>query len=769
MAYSLSPLLKPRFFVNATNKPLVGGKLYTYLAETTTPATTYSNDAGTPNTNPIILDANGECNLYLDDDKVYRLILKDANDVIYFDKDRVSSIGGGDYKVLTFNTIADLRLKIGSEKEPVAQTSGYYNAGDGGGNSFYWDGTSSALDNGGTVIKPTFVSGAGRWLAVNTDTVSIAQFGAVSGNSTPQQSFINAAAAYCRNTSKKLFLGVGDYRVTAECDLSDIQYIDGSQSFLVAENGAYAACKIGGSANSFKDADIYVRTKNLADLSNTSGNLGIKLLSINNSKIRIYARGFDSGVYFDGATAALRTWVGNEFTVDQLYNNGNHVFFDMAGSSYAVKNNFNGGSYYIGTNQKVAGRGTVKVRLAGSGLMSDILFMSSEISVGGGSYDADQAVMVYADLNTTWSINTIEFKDCRYEGYNTFATDPIAVKINTTTAGRLGVSVELSGSVDASTLQVSVPEGKFNRVIMKQANTRPSSVTAFPQFIQPTKTIPYQTNGRCYVPNRVLYNGAAGFNVSAEYFTGFGTNSVNRAIGDGDCVVGQGDITYGLVYSKTVGTCTHIELSQETNFTVVCFDASGNVLSGTSPYYAVGAGFRSTTRGAVGCYEFDGKWLWLHKSVAKFYIGGSRWSSNGIIPDLSFFVNFGRNIVVDNTVQKSAPNMVSHSSGIQSYFPTGMALDGTASNGYRTTFYLSTTALNAASSADMTIDVTTATGIAVNDLIGIELDTAIATGLNRYHHTIVSGIAGNTLTLTAALPANVAVGRKILINRWVAR
>ena len=54
---------------------------------------------------PIILDANGECNLYLDDDKVYRLILKDANDVIYFDKDRVSSIGGGDYKVLTFDTI----------------------------------------------------------------------------------------------------------------------------------------------------------------------------------------------------------------------------------------------------------------------------------------------------------------------------------------------------------------------------------------------------------------------------------------------------------------------------------------------------------------------------------------------------------------------------------------------------------------------------------------------------------------------------------------
>ena len=209
MSYSLSPLLKPRFFVNATNKPLVGGKLYTYLAETTTPATTYSNDTGTPNTNPIILDANGECNLYLDDDKVYRLILKDANDVTYFDKDRVSSIGGGDSKVLTFNTIADLRLKIGSEKEPTAQTSGYYAAGDGGGNRFYWDGTSGATDNGGTVIKPTFVSGAGRWLAIDAYTINVRQFGAKGNGSTDGTTAIQAAinAAY----GKTLYIPSGQY------------------------------------------------------------------------------------------------------------------------------------------------------------------------------------------------------------------------------------------------------------------------------------------------------------------------------------------------------------------------------------------------------------------------------------------------------------------------------------------------------------------------------------------------------------------------------
>ena len=93
MSYSLSPLLKPRFFVNSTNKPLFGGKLFTYYSGTTTLAVSYSDGEGTENTNPIILDVNGECNLYLDDDIAYRLILKDANNVVYFDRDNLYSIG----------------------------------------------------------------------------------------------------------------------------------------------------------------------------------------------------------------------------------------------------------------------------------------------------------------------------------------------------------------------------------------------------------------------------------------------------------------------------------------------------------------------------------------------------------------------------------------------------------------------------------------------------------------------------------------------------
>ena len=92
MSYSLSPNVKARFFITGTNRPLAGGLLYTYLVGTTTPAATYSDNLGTPNTNPIVLDADGECDLYLDDDISYRMILKNSAGVTQFDGDRIRSI-----------------------------------------------------------------------------------------------------------------------------------------------------------------------------------------------------------------------------------------------------------------------------------------------------------------------------------------------------------------------------------------------------------------------------------------------------------------------------------------------------------------------------------------------------------------------------------------------------------------------------------------------------------------------------------------------------
>ena len=345
MSYSLSPLLKPRFFVNATNKPLVGGKLYTYLAETTTPATTYSNDTGTPNTNPIILDANGECNLYLDDDKVYRLILKDANDVPYFDKDRVSSIGGGDYKVLTFNTIADLRLKIGSEKEPTAQTSGYYAAGDGGGNSFYWDGTSGATDNGGTIIKPTFVSGAGRWLAIDAYTINVRQFGAKGDGSTDNTTAIQAAIT----ASNTVYFPNGTYLfsgITINTNNVTLYGAGESRSVLLMTNAAAAAVSIASTAFT---SGVNIRNLRIEGNASNLGGISLGTTTFAAARIRIqdvFITGFQNAANGYG----IRLNSNQNTDIENLWIQECHFGIYRANGGYSTSTRFSGKGSYFGRN-----------------------------------------------------------------------------------------------------------------------------------------------------------------------------------------------------------------------------------------------------------------------------------------------------------------------------------------------------------------------------------------------------------------------------------
>jgi hypothetical protein len=61
---TVSPVPQLQFFDN-NGKPLSGGQLCTYAAGTTTPLTSYQNANGTPNTNPIVLDASGRANVWI--------------------------------------------------------------------------------------------------------------------------------------------------------------------------------------------------------------------------------------------------------------------------------------------------------------------------------------------------------------------------------------------------------------------------------------------------------------------------------------------------------------------------------------------------------------------------------------------------------------------------------------------------------------------------------------------------------------------------------
>lgn len=65
MTTSLPPVFPFRGF-NSAGLPLVGGLLWSYAAGTSVPLATFSDSSGvTPNTNPVVLDANGEANVWL--------------------------------------------------------------------------------------------------------------------------------------------------------------------------------------------------------------------------------------------------------------------------------------------------------------------------------------------------------------------------------------------------------------------------------------------------------------------------------------------------------------------------------------------------------------------------------------------------------------------------------------------------------------------------------------------------------------------------------
>jgi hypothetical protein len=66
--------------LDSNGHPVAGAKIYTYLAGTTTPTTTWTDATlGTPNSNPIIADSAGRWSAYLQPGAGYKFVIQDAS------------------------------------------------------------------------------------------------------------------------------------------------------------------------------------------------------------------------------------------------------------------------------------------------------------------------------------------------------------------------------------------------------------------------------------------------------------------------------------------------------------------------------------------------------------------------------------------------------------------------------------------------------------------------------------------------------------------
>jgi hypothetical protein len=161
---TLTPTPKQQF-LDANGNPLVGGKVYTYAAGTTSPLTTYTDQSGSvPNTNPVILDSRGEAAIWLGVAS-YKLKLTTSTDVEIWTVDNIVSA--------SVQALADLSESGGSA------LVGYLPAGTG--------------------AVATTVQAKLR------QTVSVKDFGAVGDGTTDDTAAIQAAATYAASTAKTLF------------------------------------------------------------------------------------------------------------------------------------------------------------------------------------------------------------------------------------------------------------------------------------------------------------------------------------------------------------------------------------------------------------------------------------------------------------------------------------------------------------------------------------------------------------------------------------
>lgn len=95
-------------FLDNNGDILSGGKIYTYAAGTTTPATTYTSSSGvTQNSFPIILDSAGRPTeeIWLDADTTYRFDVADSDDVLIRSYDNIPGINDGALISLPFSSV----------------------------------------------------------------------------------------------------------------------------------------------------------------------------------------------------------------------------------------------------------------------------------------------------------------------------------------------------------------------------------------------------------------------------------------------------------------------------------------------------------------------------------------------------------------------------------------------------------------------------------------------------------------------------------------
>lgn len=156
--------------------------------------------------------------------------------------------------VQSLENIASLRSTVPSvSKNYIAIIDGYTTRGDGGGGKFTWDGTSTEDDDGGRVIKPTPITGAGRWIReCNPTVVNVRHYGAMGNCVTTEVDYVPAdhSEGHVSSYTGKIheFSGTDDtlafQRAYSSVDSGDTLYIPSGNYFINGNSSSWVTSNL---------------------------------------------------------------------------------------------------------------------------------------------------------------------------------------------------------------------------------------------------------------------------------------------------------------------------------------------------------------------------------------------------------------------------------------------------------------------------------------------------------------------------------------------
>ena len=285
MAVFLSPVggVAAQFFTN-TGSVLTGGKLYTYLAGTTTPAATYTSAAGaTFNTNPIVLDAAGRVpssgEIWLGQSVQYKFVLKDSNDVLIGTYDNVTGINSN---FVNYNALEE--IQVATAAQTVFNLTNSYQPGTNTLSVFVdgvnqYDGSSySYIETSSTRV--TFTQGLHVGALVKFTTAVTLSAGVISSNLVTYQPAGTGAVATTVQAKLRETVSVKDFGATGNGTTDDTAAVVAA---LAASNAVYFPA-----GTYLVSGNINIVNKSLYGVpSNSTGSTSVSIIKLSGSNTNI--------------------------------------------------------------------------------------------------------------------------------------------------------------------------------------------------------------------------------------------------------------------------------------------------------------------------------------------------------------------------------------------------------------------------------------------------------------------------------------------------